>query len=92
VSTGVATPADRFGNPLADGLPYARGEILRTTADDHAKLERASANAAARRCLLGAAHNPEVAGSNPAPAIGERPAAAGLSFQSLSRSARLRNH
>src|SRR5215211_300131 len=43
LSTGVAAPADRFGNPLADGLPYARGDILRTTADDHAKLERARA-------------------------------------------------
>jgi L-seryl-tRNA(Ser) seleniumtransferase len=29
---------DRFGNPFADGLPYARGEILRDTADDYAKL------------------------------------------------------
>jgi L-seryl-tRNA(Ser) seleniumtransferase len=35
----VAAPADRFGNPLADGLPYARGDILRGTEDDHAKLE-----------------------------------------------------
>jgi L-seryl-tRNA(Ser) seleniumtransferase len=29
---------DRFGNPFADGLPYARDEILRDTADDYAKL------------------------------------------------------
>jgi L-seryl-tRNA(Ser) seleniumtransferase len=36
-----AQTTDRFGNPLADALPYARGEILRGTADDHAKLRRA---------------------------------------------------
>jgi L-seryl-tRNA(Ser) seleniumtransferase len=36
-----AETADRFGNPLADALPYARGTILRGTADDHAKLRRA---------------------------------------------------
>jgi L-seryl-tRNA(Ser) seleniumtransferase len=32
---------DRFGNPLADGLPYARGSIIRSTADDDAKLRHA---------------------------------------------------
>ena len=32
---------DRFGNALAAGLPYARGEILRSTEDDLAKLRRA---------------------------------------------------
>jgi L-seryl-tRNA(Ser) seleniumtransferase len=32
---------DRFGNPLATGLPYARGEILRSTEDDFRKLEHA---------------------------------------------------
>ena len=32
---------DRFGNALADALPYARGAILGGTADDHAKLRRA---------------------------------------------------
>lgn len=32
---------DRFGNPLAAGLPYARGEILRSTEDDFRKLEHA---------------------------------------------------
>ena len=36
-----AAPTDRFGNPLADALPYARGDIIRGTADDHAKLRRA---------------------------------------------------
>lgn len=41
VSTGVAARADGFGNPLADGLPYARGDIIRGTADDYAKLQRA---------------------------------------------------
>jgi L-seryl-tRNA(Ser) seleniumtransferase len=35
------TTTDRFGNPLADALPYARGDILGGTADDHAKLRRA---------------------------------------------------
>ena len=32
---------DRFGNAYADGLPYARGRILRSTADDFAKLRHA---------------------------------------------------
>jgi L-seryl-tRNA(Ser) seleniumtransferase len=32
---------DRFGNELASGLPYARGEILGSTEDDLRKLERA---------------------------------------------------
>ena len=32
---------DRFGNPHAPGLPYARGEILRSTEDDFRKLQRA---------------------------------------------------
>jgi len=32
---------DRFGNRFAAGLPYARGEILRSTEDDLRKLERA---------------------------------------------------
>jgi hypothetical protein len=41
MSTGVAARADRFGNSLADRLPYARGDILRGTADDYAKLQRA---------------------------------------------------
>ncbi len=31
---------DRFGNPLAPGLPYARGRI-RSTADDFRKLQAA---------------------------------------------------
>ena len=34
----LADRTDRFGNPFADGLPYARGEILRGTADDSSKL------------------------------------------------------
>src|SRR6266550_8185427 len=37
----IAEATDRFGNRLADALPYARGDILRGTADDHAKLRRA---------------------------------------------------
>ena len=41
MSTGLAERTDRFGNPLADGLPYARGDILRGTADDYTKLQRA---------------------------------------------------
>jgi L-seryl-tRNA(Ser) seleniumtransferase len=32
---------DRFGNPLAAGLPYARGRILTGTESDFRKLERA---------------------------------------------------
>lgn len=32
---------DSFGNPLADDLPYARGRILRGTADDSTKLRLA---------------------------------------------------
>ena len=34
---------DRFGNPFAPALPYARGAILASTADDYRKLERAYA-------------------------------------------------
>ena len=32
---------DRFGNPYADGLPYARGRLVRGTDDDFAKLRAA---------------------------------------------------
>lgn len=32
---------DRFGNPLAPGLPYARGRILASTEDDVRKLQHA---------------------------------------------------
>ena len=32
---------DRFGNPYAPNLPYARGKILATTEDDFRKLQRA---------------------------------------------------
>lgn len=32
---------DRFGNPHANGLPYARGRILASTEDDFRKLQRA---------------------------------------------------
>ena len=32
---------DRFGNPHAPNLPYARGRILATTEDDFRKLQRA---------------------------------------------------
>jgi L-seryl-tRNA(Ser) seleniumtransferase len=32
---------DRFGNPYASTLPYARGKILATTEDDFRKLQRA---------------------------------------------------
>src|SRR5207249_10038865 len=34
---------DRFGNSFAPSLPYARGMILASTADDYRKLERAYA-------------------------------------------------
>ncbi len=32
---------DRFGNPHAPGLPYAHGEYIQDSRDDHAKLRRA---------------------------------------------------
>lgn len=44
---------DRMGNPFADGLPYARGDILPTTADDIKKLETAWAHIRRRRETLG---------------------------------------
>jgi L-seryl-tRNA(Ser) seleniumtransferase len=34
-------PVDRFGNPFAPGLPYARGRILTNTEDDVRKVQRA---------------------------------------------------
>ncbi|HVA37013.1 MAG TPA: aminotransferase class I/II-fold pyridoxal phosphate-dependent enzyme [Candidatus Dormibacteraeota bacterium] len=37
----VMSDVDRFGNQYAPGLPYARGRILSTTADDFTKLKRA---------------------------------------------------
>ena len=40
---------DRFGNPYAPGLNYARGDILPTTADDIAKLKVAWAHIRRRR-------------------------------------------
>ena len=40
---------DRFGNPYAPGLNYARGDILATTADDIAKLKVAWAHIRRRR-------------------------------------------
>ena len=33
---------DRFGNPFAEALPYARGAILASTEDDFRKLQKAS--------------------------------------------------
>jgi L-seryl-tRNA(Ser) seleniumtransferase len=39
---------DRFGNPLAPGLPYARGTIVRSTDDDLRKLRHAWAVIEAR--------------------------------------------
>ena len=32
---------DRFGNPHAPGLPYAHGEYIRSSKDDHVKLRHA---------------------------------------------------
>ncbi len=37
----TAPARDRFGHPLAPGLPYARGTIVRNTQDDLAKLRHA---------------------------------------------------
>lgn len=33
------TTTDRFGNPLEEGFPYARGEILKNTEDDYREVE-----------------------------------------------------
>ncbi|WNK00201.1 aminotransferase class I/II-fold pyridoxal phosphate-dependent enzyme [Thalassospiraceae bacterium LMO-JJ14] len=44
---------DRFGNPFADGLSYARGDILPGTADDIEKLKTAWAHIRRRRADLG---------------------------------------
>jgi len=41
-------PRDRFGNPHAPGLPYARGAIITSTQDDLRKLRRAWALIEAR--------------------------------------------
>lgn len=41
MSTTVAQRKDRFGNAFSPGLPYARGEIIATGADEHVKLARA---------------------------------------------------
>ncbi len=48
-----AKQRDRLGNLFADGLPYARGEILPTTADDIKKLETAWAHIRKRRKAFG---------------------------------------
>ncbi len=34
-------PEDRFGNPHTPGFPYAHGEFIRDSRDDHAKLKNA---------------------------------------------------
>ena len=44
----MAPDRDRFGNAFAPGLPYARGEIIRSTEDDFRKLQRAQAVIARR--------------------------------------------
>ncbi len=49
----TAVQSDRFGNPFADGLSYARGEILPGTADDILKLKTAWAHIRRRRAKLG---------------------------------------
>lgn len=41
VENGKPDPLDRFGNRWAPGLPYARGQILRSTEDDYEKLRHA---------------------------------------------------
>lgn len=37
----TAVKTDRFGNPIAEGLPYARGDLIRHTPDDLNKVKRA---------------------------------------------------
>ena len=44
---------DRFGNPLAPGLPYARGRILTSTADDIRKVRAAGEIIRHRTTTLG---------------------------------------
>ncbi|MDA0305684.1 MAG: hypothetical protein O3B76_05280, partial [Proteobacteria bacterium] len=39
---------DRFGNTHAPGLPYAHGDIIRDSRDDHRKLRQAWRHIAAR--------------------------------------------
>ena len=39
--TKVLLKTDRFGNPISGELPYARGQILRTSQDDYAKIAKA---------------------------------------------------
>jgi L-seryl-tRNA(Ser) seleniumtransferase len=41
VNTAAVTSLDRFGNPFAPTLPYARGRILGSTEDDFRKLQQA---------------------------------------------------
>ncbi|HEV8475179.1 MAG TPA: hypothetical protein VGR82_20570 [Methylomirabilota bacterium] len=48
----MGTDRDAFGNVFAAGLPYARGEILRSTEDDFVKLDRAR-RVIARRIAAG---------------------------------------
>lgn len=48
-----ATQHDRFGNPFAEGLSYARGDILPGTADDILKLKTAWAHIRRRRTEMG---------------------------------------
>jgi L-seryl-tRNA(Ser) seleniumtransferase len=50
---------DRFGNPHAPGLPYAHGEYIRSSKDDHAKLRHAwrLIEQRAREKGLGEIHN-----------------------------------
>lgn len=45
----AAASVDRLGNPLAPGVPYARGRILRETADDLRKVAVAQSHLRARR-------------------------------------------
>jgi len=49
----AASQHDRFGNPFAEGLSYARGDILPGTADDIEKLKTAWAHIRRRRADLG---------------------------------------
>lgn len=41
ITADEAVSRDRFGNPPAPGLPYARGQILKDTSDDYRKLQHA---------------------------------------------------
>lgn len=51
--TDLSRTTDRLGNPLGEGVPYARGKLLQTSEDDYKKLSHAWEVIAARSEALG---------------------------------------